>query len=105
MRALETHGRIDVWVNSAAVLALGRIEDIPAADHEQRVIRTNLFGYLCGTRTAVRQFRRQGRGTLINNASVLGAIGAPYASVYSATKWAIRGLTRSAGPAAPGPRA
>ncbi|WP_157991575.1 SDR family oxidoreductase [Caldimonas tepidiphila] len=93
-RAVEACGRIDVWVNSAAVLALGRIEEIPAADHE-RLIRINLFGYLCGTRTAVRQFRRQGRGILVNNASVLGAIGAPYASVYSATKWAIRGLTES----------
>lgn len=84
-RALEACGRIDVWVNSAAVLALGRIEEIPAADHEQ-LIRTNLFGYLCGTRAAVRQFRRQGHGILVNNASVLGAIGAPYSSVYSATK-------------------
>ena len=93
-RALQEFGRIDVWVNCAAVLALGRIEEIPAADHE-RVIRTNVFGYLCGTRTAVRQFRRQRRGVLINVGSVLGAIGAPYASVYSATKWAIRGLTES----------
>ena len=81
-------------MNSAAVLALGRVEEIPSADHEQ-LVRTNLLGYLYGTRAAVRRFRRQRRGVLINNASVLGAIGVPWASVYCATKWGIRGLTES----------
>lgn len=70
--ALEAFGRIDVWVNSAAVLLLGKVEDTPTAIHEQ-VIHTNLFGYLYGTRIAVRHFRRQGHGVLINNVSVLGA--------------------------------
>jgi len=93
-RAVETFGRIDTWVNCAAVLAIGRIEEIPAADLE-RVIRTNLFGYVCGTRAAVRQFRKQGRGVLINISSVLGTIGAPYTAVYSATKWGVRGLSQS----------
>jgi NAD(P)-dependent dehydrogenase (short-subunit alcohol dehydrogenase family) len=93
-RAVEAFGRIDVWVNCAAVLALGCVEEIPASDHEQ-LIRTNLLGYLWGTRAAVRQFRKQGQGVLINNASVLGVLGAPYASVYCATKAAVRNLTES----------
>lgn len=92
--ALEAFGRIDVWVNSAAVLLLGKVEDTPTAIHEQ-VIHTNLFGYLYGTRIAVRHFRRQGHGVLINNVSVLGASAVPYASAYCATKWGIRGLTES----------
>jgi short-subunit dehydrogenase len=92
--ALATFGRIDVWVNAAAVLAFGRIEDVPAGDLE-RMIRTNVFGYVCGTRAAMRQFRQQGRGVLVNVGSVLGTVGAPYAAVYSAAKWAIRGLTES----------
>jgi short-subunit dehydrogenase len=93
-RAVAAFGRIDVWVNSAAVLALGRVEETPMADHEQ-VIRTNLFGYLHGTCAAIIRFRQQGHGVLINNASVLGAVAAPFASSYCATKWGIRGLTES----------
>ena len=91
---VSSFGRIDVWVNAAAVLAVGRIEDTPADDLE-RLVQTNLFGYICGTRAAVRQFRQQHRGVLVNIGSVLGTVGVPYSAVYSATKWAIRGLTES----------
>lgn len=93
-KAVEAFGRIDTWVNCAAVLAFGRIEDVPAADLE-RVIRTNLFGYVCGTRAAIRQFRQQGHGVLINISSVLGTVGSPWTAVYSATKFGIRGLSES----------
>jgi short-subunit dehydrogenase len=93
-QVVTVFGRIDVWVNCAAVLALGRVGDVPVADHEQ-VIRTNLIGTLYCTRAAVSQFRQQRFGVLINHASVLGAIAAPFASSYCATKWAIRGFTES----------
>ncbi len=91
--AVEIFGRIDVWVNCAAVLLLGRFEDLP---HEafRQVIETNLLGYANGARTAIAQFHRQGsRGTLINVSSVLSLVGEPLASAYVASKFAIRGLT------------
>jgi len=91
-KAVESFGRIDVWVNCAAVLAFGPVEDIPGADLE-KIVRTNLLGYLWGTRVALRQFREQGRGVLINISSVLGTVGSPYVAAYSATKWAVRGMT------------
>jgi short-subunit dehydrogenase len=93
-RAMEAFGRIDVWVNSAAVLALGSVDEVPMADHEQ-LVRTNLLGYMHGTRAAVSRFRQQGYGVLINNISILGAIAAPYLSSYCAAKWGVRGFTES----------
>jgi short-subunit dehydrogenase len=93
-RAVETFGRIDVWVNNAAVTLFSRFEESPIEDYE-RVIRTNLFGYIYGARAVLPYFREQGEGVLINNASIVGVISQPYTSAYSLTKWAIRGLTES----------
>jgi NAD(P)-dependent dehydrogenase (short-subunit alcohol dehydrogenase family) len=91
-KAVETFGRIDVWVNNAAVTMFGRFEESPMEDYEQ-VIRTNLFGYIYGARAALPVFREQGEGVLINNASIVGMIAQPYTSAYAVSKFGIRGLT------------
>lgn len=91
-RAIETFGRIDVWVNNAAVSLFGRFEEVPTEAY-RRVIETNYFGYVYGARAVLPYFREQGSGVLINNASVVGTVGQPYASAYVSTKWAIRGLS------------
>lgn len=93
-RALTTFGRIDVWINNAAVSAFGRIEDMPTADIE-RVLHTNLFGSVYGARLVLPAFREQGGGVLIFVSSIVGAIGQPYTSAYAASKWAVRGLAAS----------
>ena len=90
-RAIDAFGGIDVWVNNAAVTMFGRFEESPGDDYEQ-VIRTNLFGYIYGARVAIPQFRQQGSGVLINNASIVGAVAQPYTSAYGVSKWGIRGL-------------
>lgn len=90
--AVSRFGRIDVWINDAGVAALGRFEEIPLADHVQ-VIETNLLGTIYGSYVALQQFRRQKQGTLINMASVLGKIPAPYYASYAASKYAIVGLS------------
>ncbi|MGK9171360.1 SDR family NAD(P)-dependent oxidoreductase, partial [Inquilinus limosus] len=66
--AIENFGRIDVWVNNAAVTLFARFEEAPM-DAYRRVIETNLFGYIHGARAALPHFREQGHGVLINNAS------------------------------------
>lgn len=90
--ALENFGRIDVWVNNAAVTLFARFEEAPP-EACRRVIETNLFGYIHGARAALQAFREQGSGILIQNASVYGTIGAPFVSAYIVTKFAIRGLS------------
>ncbi len=92
--AVESFGRLDVWVNNAAVGMWARFEEIPLEDY-RRVIETNLWGYIYGARAALPHFRDAGSGVLINNASVLATVSAPYASPYVVAKHGIRGLTMS----------
>ena len=93
-RAVESFARIDVWVNNAGVTLFARVEDAPKEAYE-RVIQTNFFGYVYGARAAVRRFREQGSGVLVNNASVNARLASPYASAYAASKFAIRGFSES----------
>ncbi len=89
--AVDRFGRIDVWVNNAGVGLYGRFEDCPSASFRQ-VIETNLCGVVHGTRAALRYFRRQHGGVLINVSSQVATGGIPYSSAYAATKFAVRML-------------
>lgn len=91
-RALQSFGRIDVWINNAGVYMLSRFENTPA-DAFRRVMETNFFGYVNGARAVLPQFRRQGHGTLINISSVLGKIGSPLATAYASSKFAVTGFS------------
>jgi NAD(P)-dependent dehydrogenase (short-subunit alcohol dehydrogenase family) len=93
-RALERFGRIDVWFNNAGVGIFGRFEDLPS-DAWRRVLETNLFGYMHGAKVAMRQFRAQGHGTLIQNASIVGRFAKPDSSAYATSKFAIRGFSEA----------
>lgn len=88
----NSFGHIDVWVNCAAILHFGRIEDTPPEIIEQ-VLRTNVLGYFNGARVAIEHFRNQGGGTLINISSVLAVTAQPYAAAYVASKAAIRAMS------------
>lgn len=90
--AISQFGSIDIWINDAGVGALGRFEEIPLADHVQ-VIEINLLGALYGSYFAMKQFRYQLTGTLINIASVLGKIPSPYYASYTAAKHGVVGLS------------
>ena len=91
-RAVETFGRIDVWVNNAAVSMFARFEEAPLPAY-RRVIETNLLGYVHGARAALPVFRDQGAGLLVNVSSMIGKAGMAYVSAYVASKFAIVGLS------------
>jgi len=93
-RALDTYGRIDVWVNNAGGAAFGRFEQTPLEDHE-RVIRTDLLGTLYGAYVALPIFQRQNKGVLINTGSLDSKLSEPYMSSYTAAKHAVAGLGMS----------
>ena len=90
--ALSTFGRIDVWINDAGGGAIGRFEEVPLDKHAQ-VIETDLLGTIYGSYFAMRQFYAQGSGTLINVASVIGKVPAPYFASYAAAKHGVVGLS------------
>lgn len=91
--ALARFGRIDVWVNDASVGALGRFEEIPIADHA-RIVDVNFKGVIYGSHAAMRQFKQQGFGILVNLGSVESQIPLAYHSSYAATKAATWALGR-----------
>ncbi|MDQ0734446.1 SDR family oxidoreductase [Arthrobacter agilis] len=90
-RAVEEFGRIDVWVNDAAVAFFSPFLEVPLRDF-QRVIDVNVMGYVYGARAALERMQEQGSGVLVNVASIVGEVPQPYSSAYSVSKAAVRAL-------------
>jgi short-subunit dehydrogenase len=92
--ATDRFGRIDVWVNDAAVGTNGRFWEIPVADHA-RAVDVNLKGVIYGSHAALRRFVPQGHGVLINLGSVESVIPIAEHASYASTKAAILALGRA----------
>ncbi len=90
-RIMERFGRIDVWVNNAAVALMGPFTETPMEDM-RRLMDINVMGYLYGAYAVVPIFKRQRHGTLINVSSIVGITGQPFSVAYSTSKFAIRGM-------------
>jgi short-subunit dehydrogenase len=82
---------IDVWINMAGVGAIGRFWEIPVED-QARIVDINLKGFIYGSHVAVRQFRKQGYGTLINMGSIESENPLAYHASYAATKGGVLNL-------------
>ncbi|MCX7279852.1 MAG: glucose 1-dehydrogenase [Burkholderiales bacterium] len=97
--AIDTFGGLDVLVNNAAIEQTCFIENIEIADIE-KLMKVNVTGVLLGHKQAVRAMKPGGRagkgGSIVNISSVAGLIGTPGLGVYSASKGAIRLLTKAA---------
>jgi 3alpha(or 20beta)-hydroxysteroid dehydrogenase len=88
-------GPIGILVNNAAVYDRSPITDTDLASW-QRVIEVNLTGTFLGMKTTVPSMRRNGRGSIINISSTAGLKGMAGLGAYSASKWGVRGLTKTA---------
>jgi NAD(P)-dependent dehydrogenase (short-subunit alcohol dehydrogenase family) len=89
--ATREFGRIDTWVNNAAVSMYGRIMQLPI-DDMRRQMDVNYWGQVYGSRTAVRHLRERG-GALINVASALSDRAIPLQANYCAAKHAVKAFT------------
>ncbi len=92
--AVQTFGRIDVWVGAASVYSYGTVEQTPSQVFRQ-ILETNLLGQVYTARALLPQFRVQGLGTLIVVASVYSKITSPYVSPYIASKFGLLGFTEA----------
>lgn len=90
----ERFGRVDTLLNNAAIVRMWPIETMDVAQARE-LIDTNVFGTLLGAKNVAAAMRRAGRGTIINISSLTGVIGMNGLSAYSASKWAVRGISRS----------
>jgi NAD(P)-dependent dehydrogenase (short-subunit alcohol dehydrogenase family) len=89
--AIREYGRIDTWVNNAAVAVYGRLMDLATADM-RRQFDVNYWGQVYGSRAAVPHLTRQG-GALINVASALADRAIPLQGNYCAAKHALKAFT------------
>ena len=87
-------GPLDVLVNNAGIMQLGRFweEDDATA---QRMVDINLHGVIWGAKSALRRMIPRNRGTIVNIASQAGLYGAPGGATYSATKHGVVGLSEA----------
>ena len=91
----EQHGRIDVLVNNAGLFRVMGLEDTSLEAWEQ-LVAINQTGVFLGIRSVVPGMKRRGSGSIINLSSIAGLAATPRAPAYAATKWAVRGLSKSA---------
>lgn len=93
--AVARHGTVDVLVNNAAVLHMAALEDT-ALEQYERVVRVNQVGTFLGMKAVAPVMKRAGRGSIVNVSSIDGMSAKTGLVAYSASKWAVRGMTRVA---------
>jgi NAD(P)-dependent dehydrogenase (short-subunit alcohol dehydrogenase family) len=87
-------GRIDIAVNNAGRSVYGAIEEV-SVEEAQSVFQTNVFGVMAVMQAVLPHFRANGGGTLINVSSGCGIYAVPGIGIYSASKFALEGMTES----------
>ena len=91
---LEAHERIDVLVNNAGIFQIRSVLDT-TLDEWNRMLAINQTGVFLGMKHVVGQMRDRGAGSVVNISSIAGIRGSGAAFAYGATKWAVRGMTKS----------
>lgn len=92
---IARHGRIDALVNNAGVVGMAEITNVTAAEFD-RIFGVNVKGPILGMKYVGRAMREAKQGAIVNIASVDGFRGVNALSLYSASKWALRGVTKTA---------
>jgi NAD(P)-dependent dehydrogenase (short-subunit alcohol dehydrogenase family) len=91
---LEKTGRLDGVVNNAGFALMGSVEDTSIQEARAQM-ETNFFGVLRVCRAVLPIMREQTGGYLINISSLAGVLGLPFSGLYSASKFALEGMTES----------
>jgi 3alpha(or 20beta)-hydroxysteroid dehydrogenase len=93
--AEDAFGPVSVLVNNAGIARVGPIAETKPAAWRQ-VIDINLTGTFLGMRAVVSSIRKAGGGAIVNTSSTAGMVGLFGSGAYVASKWGVRGLTKSA---------
>jgi 3alpha(or 20beta)-hydroxysteroid dehydrogenase len=93
---LRTFGRVDGLVNNAAIDPTAVPIEDETFERLERTHRTNLFGTWWGIKSVIPAMQEAGGGSIVNISSTAGLRGFPGYTSYGSSKWAVRGLTKSA---------
>ena len=91
----ERMGTLHGLVNNAGVYAPFPLVETSLSEFERHV-RINQTGTFLGMRSVVAAFERTGKGSIVNMSSTVALRSAPNSIAYTATKWAVRGMTKAA---------
>jgi 3alpha(or 20beta)-hydroxysteroid dehydrogenase len=91
----DQHGKLDVLVNNAGILRFNAIADTPI-DELRLILDINLVGTFMGMKAAIPAMKRAGGGSIVNLSSTEGLGGTVFCGAYTASKFAVRGITKVA---------
>ena len=90
---MAAHGRLDILFNNAGITRAEPIAEV-SLETWRRIMAVNADGVFLGTRSAIPAMRRSGGGSIVNMSSVLGIVGTAHLAAYTASKGAVRYLTK-----------
>ena len=90
----EKYDRLDYMFNNAGITIGGEVRDL-SREHWQKILDVNLWGVIYGTTAAYKLMVQQGFGHIVNTASLAGLIPFPMQTMYTASKHAVVGLSRT----------
>jgi 3alpha(or 20beta)-hydroxysteroid dehydrogenase len=93
--AEEAFGPVSVLINNAGILLFQSLHKTTLEDFE-RVMRVNVTGVFLGMKAVTTSMVEAGGGSIVNVSSTAGLQGLPYLGAYVASKWAVRGLSKTA---------
>jgi 3alpha(or 20beta)-hydroxysteroid dehydrogenase len=94
-QVVEQAGTPRVLVNNAGILTYGPIEE-QEADAFRDVLEVNLVGTFLGMKAVIPHLRVAGGGSIVNVSSTCGLQGSPFLGAYTASKWGVRGMSKTA---------
>ena len=91
---VQEFGSLDVLVNNAGIVNFGLFEDY-SLDDWRSILDVNLTGVFLGIKSVVPQMKKQGAGSIVNISSIEGLAGTMASHGYTASKFGVRGITKS----------
>ena len=90
----KVFGPVSVLVNNAGTIGYGPIESMKESDY-RRVVEVNQISVFLGMKSIIPSMKKAGTGSIINISSTAGLAGAAHALAYTASKFAVRGMTKT----------